>query len=78
MSLFLEELDRHPELLPRCIERDPEAAIFSFLEERREQFEARLKATQRDYINGVKTLCIDGQQIHLFVDAWINPLVDGL
>lgn len=76
MSLFREELDRHPDLLP--IERNPEKAILSFLEEKREKLEDTFKVARGDSNGGMRTLCIDGQNIYVAVDAWINPIIDGL
>ena len=78
MSLFREELDQHPDLLPKCLARNPREAVFSFLEEIREDLKAEVKTADGDCNGDIRTLCIDGQNINLFVDAWINPLVDGL
>lgn len=60
MSLLREELDRHPDLLPKCLEPNAEEAVFSFLESQREEFEAEFEAPDGD------TRCLDELEKSIF------------
>ena len=51
-------------MLPKCIERDAESAVFSFLESKTEEFEAEF-APDGDG-NGINTHWIDKLEMDLF------------
>lgn len=63
-ALFRQTLSQHPDLLPKCIERDAESAVLSFLESQREEFEAEF-APDGDG-NGINTHWMDKLEMDLF------------
>ena len=60
-SLLKAELEQHSDLLSRCIERNPEEGILSFLDDQREELEAELKAPDGRFVD---SRSIDQLEIH--------------
>lgn len=66
MSLLREELSRHPDLIPKCLLRDPDEAIISFFDSQREVIEGEFEDPDgdRNAIN-INAPCIDGLEIDI-------------
>ena len=61
LSIFKEELERYSDLLSRCLARNTEEGILSFLENKREELEAEWKAPDGRFLD---PRSIDELEIH--------------